>query len=112
VTLVWNAVSLKQYRTGKPDNATVTCRRPSVPVHDRGGSSQWSPSQDQGRNVAPPRPEPLILFLDFTFSLSTHFREKSGALVGFGGGATCRKEATEKTDAGAGLSHASLDLAS
>jgi hypothetical protein len=38
------------------------------------------PSQDQGRNVAPPRPEPLegVLFLDFTFYLSTHFGKRVG----------------------------------
>jgi hypothetical protein len=60
------------------------------------------------------RPDPSLSFFFWILPFSSPHTvgKKSGALVGFSGGPTCRKEATEKTDAGAGLSHASLDLAS
>jgi hypothetical protein len=40
VTLVWTGHQFQTIPSSKPDNATVTCRCPSV--HGRGGSPQWS----------------------------------------------------------------------
>ena len=66
VALVWNVVSLKQFRTGKPDNATVTCRcRAHRCMAEVAVPNGPPPSQDQGRNVAPPRPRASHSFFGF-----------------------------------------------